>query len=78
MIGFKKLVAVARANGLFVLADNGRLDFMSCRSGKTLLTWSRGRYWIPSTGERGRAATAFDCIEKARAIDVEKDSRCTA
>jgi hypothetical protein len=68
---FKKLVASARANGLFVLAGNGRLEFLSATSGKPVLFYSRGRYWTPgSDGERGLAGSAFKAMQMA--IDLDR------
>jgi hypothetical protein len=66
-MSIKHLCRAARDNGLFLFRHRGRWEFSSLRTGKPLLFFEAGRYWLPG-GERGLASGPMAALQ--RAIDV--------
>jgi hypothetical protein len=71
----RPILGKARRAGLFALYhDDGRLEFISATSGKSVLTWfsgANGRNWTATTGERGRAENPLQALRAA--IDQERE-----
>lgn len=66
-----RVAGAARAAGLFLLYDRDRYEFMSARSGRTLLTWSAAdHHWWAANDTRGKAGSPFEALRLA--VDLER------